>query len=218
MAQQDINIGPANQGQGDTLFDAFTKVQANFDELYTDESQGEVNSIVAGTGVSVSSATGDVTVTNTAPDQTVALTDGGDIAISGTYPSFTLTNSAPNATHTGEVTGSGALTIASDVITQDKLANQFKTTLTNGSATGSVSLDFGAYQVFDMTLSGTTTFGITNAEIGMVKDLYVTGVQTFSITNGKSVAGTYDGSVVNLIQIVAQTPTSFWYSISQEQV
>jgi len=217
MAQQDIIIGPANQGQGDTLFDAFTKVQSNFDELYADDA-GDVNSVSAGTGISVNQTTGAVTVTNSAPDQTVSLADGGNIGVSGTYPSFTLTNSAPNATHTGEVTGSGALTIASDVITQDKLANQFKTTLTNGSATGSVSLDFGAYQVFDMTLSGTTTFGITNAEIGMVKDLYVTGVQTFSITNGKSVAGTYDGSVVNLIQIVAQTPTSFWYSISQEQV
>lgn len=189
MAQQNIVIGAANQGNGDTLFDAFTKVQANFTELYIDDA-GDVNSVNAGTGISVDQTTGAVTVTN----------------------------SSPNATHTGEVTGSGALTIASNVITQDKLANQFKTTLTNASATGSVSLDFGAYQVFDMTLSGTTTFGITNAEIGMVKDLYVTGVQTFSITNGKSVAGTYDGSVVNLIQIVAQTPTSFWYSISQEQV
>ena len=128
-----------------------------------------------------------------------------------------------------QVTGSGGITASpttgdvvvsldDDSITQAKLANQFKTTLTNASATGSVSLDFNAYQVFDMTLSGTTTFGVTNAEIGMVKDLYVTGVQTFSITNGKSVAGTYDGAVINLIQIVAQTPTSFWYSISQEQV
>ena len=216
MAQQNIVIGPANQGSGDTLFDAFTKVQANFDELYIDDA-GDVNSVNAGTGISVDQTTGAVTVTNSAPDQTVSLADGGDIAVSGTYPSFTLTNSAPNATHTGDVTGATALTIASDVITQDKLANQFKTTLTNASATGSVSLDFGAYQVFDMTLSGTTTFGVTNAEIGMVKDLYVTGVQTFSITNGKSVAGTYDGSVVNLIQIVAQTSTSFWYSISQEQ-
>ena len=220
MAQQNINIGAANQGNGDTLFDAFTKVQANFTELYTDESQGEVNSIVAGTGVSVSSATGDVTVTN----------------------------SAPNANHTGEVTGSGELTItngavtnakmaansvdsdqyvdgsidtvhlADDIVTQDKLANQFKTTDAKGSVSGSQTLDFGANQVFTATLTASTTFGITNAEIGMVKDLYVTGSFDLAITNGKKVAGTYDGSVTNLIQIVAQTPTSFWYSISQEQV
>jgi len=220
MAQQDIRIGAANQGDGMTLFEAFTIVQENFTELYTDESQGEVNSIVAGTGVSVSSATGDVTVTN----------------------------SAPNATHTGEVTGATELTIASgavtnakmaadsvdsaqyvdgsidtvhlaaDVITQAKLATQFKTTDAKGSVSGAQTLDFGAYQVFTATITASTTFGITNAEIGMVKDLYVTGSYDLLITNGKKVAGTYDGSVTNLIQIVAQTPTSFWYSISQEQV
>jgi len=62
MAYQDIVIGPANQGDGDTLFEAFTKTKAMFNELYTDQ-PNDVNSIVAGTGVSVSSATGDVTVT-----------------------------------------------------------------------------------------------------------------------------------------------------------
>ena len=247
MAQRNINIGAANQGNGDTLFDAFTKVQENFTELYTDDT-GDVDSVNGQTGTVVldSDDISDAGKTNQW-DKTVTLSEGDNVTITGTYPNFTIasndvvgavssvsggdsisvnsttgavivTNDAPNYNHTGEVTGATELTIASNVITQDKLANQFKTTLTNGSATGSVSLDFGAYQVFDMTLSGTTTFGITNAEIGMVKDLYVTGVQTFSITNGKSVAGTYDGSVVNLIQIVAQTPTSFWYSISQEQV
>ena len=57
MAQQDIIIGPANQGQGDTLFDAFTKVQSNFDELYSDDA-GDVNSVSAGTGISVDQTTG----------------------------------------------------------------------------------------------------------------------------------------------------------------
>lgn len=34
MAQQDINIGPANGGLGDNYFTAFTKVQSNFDDLF----------------------------------------------------------------------------------------------------------------------------------------------------------------------------------------
>jgi len=33
MAQQPIVIGAADAGGGDTLFAAFTKVQANFDEM-----------------------------------------------------------------------------------------------------------------------------------------------------------------------------------------
>jgi hypothetical protein len=56
-----------------------------------------VTSAVAGTGISVSGATGAVTVTNTAPDQTVALTGGTGISTSGTYPNFTITNTAPSS-------------------------------------------------------------------------------------------------------------------------
>jgi len=63
MAKQVINIGTvANDGTGDPLRTAFDKVNDNFTELYNDDA-GDVNSLVAGTGVSVSSATGDVTVT-----------------------------------------------------------------------------------------------------------------------------------------------------------
>jgi hypothetical protein len=57
-----------------------------------------VTSAVAGTGISVSGSTGAVTVTNTAPDQTVVLTGGTGISTSGTYPSFTVTNTAPDQT------------------------------------------------------------------------------------------------------------------------
>jgi hypothetical protein len=57
-----------------------------------------VNSLTASTGISVSGSTGSVTVTNTAPDQTVSLTAGTGISTSGTYPSFTITNTAPDQT------------------------------------------------------------------------------------------------------------------------
>jgi len=121
MAQQTINIGTtANDGTGDPLRTAFDKVNDNFTELYSDDA-GDVNSIIAGTGISVDSATGDVTVTNASPDQTVVLTDGTGITTSGTYPNFTITNSAPNATHTGDVTGATALTIASGAVDGGKI-------------------------------------------------------------------------------------------------
>ena len=86
-----------------------------------------VTSAVAGTGISVSGATGAVTITNTAPDQTVVLTAGTGISTSGTYPSFTITNTAPSLggtvtsvggtgtvsgiTLSGTVTSSGNLTL-----------------------------------------------------------------------------------------------------------
>jgi len=65
---------------------------------------GTVTSVdlTAGTGISVSggpiTSSGSITVTNTSPDQTVALTGGTGISTSGTYPNFTITNDSPDQT------------------------------------------------------------------------------------------------------------------------
>jgi len=53
--------------------------------------------LTAGTGISLSSTATDVTVTNSAPDQVVALTAGTGIGITGVYPNFTITNSSPSS-------------------------------------------------------------------------------------------------------------------------
>jgi hypothetical protein len=47
------------------------------------------SALSAGTGISYNSSTG--VITNSAPDQTVALTGAGTVSISGTYPNFTIT-------------------------------------------------------------------------------------------------------------------------------
>lgn len=238
MAKQTINVGStANDGTGDKLRDAFVKVNANFTELYSDDA-GDVNSVTAGTGISVNQTTGAVIVTNSDPDQTVVLTGGTgittsgtypnftitnsdpdqtvsltgvDIAVSGTYPSFTLTNSAPNANHTGDVTGATALTIANDTIDSDRIGVQYKTNITLGS--GQDNLDFSLGQVFTKTISGATTLTFSNAVTGDVKLCYMAGdaptLPAGSILSGAWVAGT-----TNVIQI-AYTGSVYLYSISQ---
>ena len=55
-----------------------------------------VAKLTASTGISIANGNGSITITNSAPDQTVALTGGTGISTSGTYPNFTITNSAPN--------------------------------------------------------------------------------------------------------------------------
>lgn len=56
------------------------------------------NQIVGGSGISVTGPN-PYTVTNSAPDQTVALSAGTGISVTGTYPSFTITNTASVGTN-----------------------------------------------------------------------------------------------------------------------
>ena len=77
---------------------------------------GTVTSVAAtaGTGISITGSpittTGTLAITNTAPDQTVVLTQGGTTTITGTYPNFTISSAgieitgvAPPLDATGEV-------------------------------------------------------------------------------------------------------------------
>ena len=58
----------------------------------------------------------------------------------------------------------------------------------------------------------------SNVGIGMVKDFILTGAFVPTFPPGtKTVAGTYDGSVSNLIQIVAIASGDYWMSISKAQ-
>lgn len=63
--------------------------------------------LTEGTGISVSNGAGSITVTNTAPDQTVTLTGSGTTTISGAYPNFNITS---NDQYTGDVVGPASAT------------------------------------------------------------------------------------------------------------
>jgi hypothetical protein len=71
-----------------------TNIAEGTNLYYTDARARASNS--AGTGISYDNSTG--VITNSAPDQTVALTDGTGIDVTGTYPNFTITNTAPDQT------------------------------------------------------------------------------------------------------------------------
>jgi len=99
--------GALGQYEGDVQ----VTTPANGDLLIRDQTSGKwVNApLTAGTAISVSNAAGSVTVTNTAPDQTVSLTGGTGISTSGTYPNFTITNTAPD--QTVAITGAGGAVV-----------------------------------------------------------------------------------------------------------
>ena len=109
---------------------------------------GTVTSVAAsgGTGISVSGSpittSGTLTITNTAPDQTVAIASGTGISVTGTYPSFTVTNTSPSLG--GDVVGPASATdnaIARfDTTTGKLLQNSVVTVSDTGAATGFTTL------------------------------------------------------------------------------
>ena len=76
--------------------------------------------MVNGTGIAITTnATTDaITFTNTAPDQTVAISSGTGISVSGTYPNFTVTNTSPSSGGTvTSVTGTAPVSVATGTTT-----------------------------------------------------------------------------------------------------
>jgi hypothetical protein len=72
--------------------------------------------VTAGTAISVTQGNDVVTVTNTAPDQTVSISAGTGISTSGTYPNFTVTNTDTGSAQAifKNVAVSGQSTIVAD--------------------------------------------------------------------------------------------------------
>ncbi len=64
--------------------------------------------VTAGTGISIS---GGSVVTNTAPDQTVAVSGSSGITVTGTYPNFTVAKTKRQETYIGTTNGSGVYSV-----------------------------------------------------------------------------------------------------------
>lgn len=95
----------------------------------------------AGTGISYNNSTG--VITNSAPDQTVALTAGTGISTTGTYPNFTIANTAPD--QTVSLTGAGTTTITGTYPNFTiSSADQYQGTVTSVTGTSPVTSTGGA--------------------------------------------------------------------------
>ncbi len=138
---------------------------------------GPAGTYTAGTGIQISAGT----ITNTSPDQTVVISSGTGMSVTGTYPNFTVTNASPNATHTGDVTGSSALTIASNAVTTAKIAD--------GNVTAAKLNSMGAANGQVLKYNGTAWVPVAD--------------DNTTYTSGTGI--TVSGTVIN-----AQTTTALW--------
>lgn len=182
----------------------------------------------AGTGISITGAYPNQTITNTAPDQIVSLsTTGTGLSVTGTYPSFTLENTAPGTTYTvdngltenpagnfqlgGALTGYTQIDGASNTHAIDFLdLTTFGVTTSerislSSIATGSVTSYFDLYPV-----SNYTKWGYDDG-IGNITEMEMNGAKMFIRTPGYAAAS--NGDVLTLIsntsgQVEFQTPAS----------
>ncbi len=195
--------------------------------LYSEQA-GNVPTYSGGTGIDVTGTT----ITNTAPDQAVTLTQGGATTITGTYPNFTIsstdnnttytagtgidvtgttiTNSSPNAIHTGDVTGSTTLTIANNAVTTTKIANGNVTAakLNPMSATNGQVLKYNGTNWAPATDNNTTYTAGTGINVTGTTITNTAPDQTVSLTQGgaTTVSGTYPNFTISSTDLNTGTP------------
>lgn len=129
----------------------------------------------AGTGISISeSATGVLTVTNSAPDQTVVLNAGTGISTSGTYPNFTVTNTAPDQVV--------AISAGTGISVSGTYPN-FTVTNTDPSSGGTVTNVSGTAPI--SVANGTTTPAVSISQATTSTDGYLSSTD-WNTFNGKA--------------------------------
>jgi hypothetical protein len=144
-------------GQTGAVVLTTTNIAEGTNLYYTDGRARASNS--AGTGISYDSSTG--VITNSAPDQTVAIAGGTGISTSGTYPNFTITNTSPSLG--GDVVGpTGATDNAVsryDTTTGKLIQNSLVIIDDTGSITG-----VNALTAQSLTVNNNATLGSSNTD------------------------------------------------------
>lgn len=146
--------------------------------FFTQNGSGAIagRTLQAGTGISIAHGNGssqDPVITNSAPDQTVALTGAGATSISGTYPNFTITSvnttyGAATSTVPGliELGSSTQQTVAANAVTATASRTYALQVNADGqgvinvpwtSSGGTVTSVNGTGTVSGLTLTGTVT-------------------------------------------------------------
>jgi hypothetical protein len=183
---------------------------------------GTVTSVAAtaGTGISITGSpittSGTLTITNTAPDQVVALTGAGATSISGTYPNFTIssvntTYALATSTTLGliELGSDTAQTVAANAVTatasrsyalQVNAAGQgvINVPWTDTNSGGTVTSVSGTGTASGLSLSGTVTTSGNITLSGTVNSL-AAGSYGISIT-GSSASCTGNAATATTLQ------------------
>ena len=118
-----------------------------------------------------------------------------------------------NATHTGEVTGSGALVIASDVVDTDNLAADLKAEVALGAVT---DIDWALGITFTKTLAAAWTVTFSNPVVGKTIMIVTTGDFVIAFPTGVDVTEivNYDGTKRNVMFVTCVSTALPLYSLT----
>jgi hypothetical protein len=162
--------------------------------------------LTAGTGISISNGAGSITVTNSAPDQTVAITGTSPVSVTGTYPNFTVSMTQSSTSTNGWLSSTDWNTFNS------KAPATSGTSILYGNGSGGFSnVTVGTGLTFSAgTLSATAT-GVTSFQTslsGLTPSTASTGVVTLAGTLGISSGGTGQTTANAAFNALAPSQTS----------
>lgn len=166
-----VNITPAWSSitgtpttiSGYGITNAYTKAETDINIHDT------ANAFTGGTGISISA--GHI-ITNTAPDQTVVLTNGSGISVTGTYPNFTITNTS--------LSSGGTVT----TVTANALSPIFTSSVSNPTTTPAISFtlsNVNAHRYFGNNTGATTTPAFSQIDMTELSG-FAAGITTWLAT------------------------------------
>ena len=196
----------------DTGADTDLSIAGTTSPLFLESSTGTDITITEGPGITVSGAPDELTITNSAPDQVVALTEGGIVDITGTYPNFTITaaevdgsttnelqtiaNTSDGTTHTATLSNSGgSLQLAEGA--------GITLTTTGTGLNGIVTIASTASGTTNLTVGGTssplTLESSSGADITVTAGtgISLTGTSTNMTINNTGIITEVDGNISN---------------------
>jgi hypothetical protein len=145
------------------------------------------------------------TITNSAPDQTVSLSNGTGITVTGTYPNFTITNSAPSSGGTVTSVSGTSPIVSSGGNTPEISINQSLLSLTKSQIS-----DFGTYSTdIHSNITALNAVSGTNTGDNATNTLYsslvsnathtgdATGSTALTLATVNSNIGTYNNITIN---------------------
>ena len=192
MAIQSVGIGSsANDGTGDPLRTAFTKINENLTEVYAllgQDTDGQKGIDISGSTIASTETNADIIID---PNGTGLVEIGADLQV-GTglkISGATLTSLATNSNITLTPSGTGSVVLDSVTITENQIAasNSNDDLQITGSGTGDVVI--GAIRIHDTTLSADDSSAIKIAETLRVNVLTSDDSTAIQINDAVNISG-----------------------------